>query len=114
MQQIIGWILYGVLLFLTVGWMMGVRYKADVIYPTVLGSIYFLALSIVVPLVGINKVHLLWLLPLVYVMTLGNTYIWAYRVPVISKLLSGVCDIYTSALRVGMRRGEMRRKENFR
>jgi len=101
--EILGYICYFILLFITFVWMLGVRYKTDVIYPTVLGSIYFLILSIVFPLAEINYLHLLWLMPLVYFMTLLNTHIWVYRIPLVTTLLSHICDIYTAILRIGKR-----------
>lgn len=101
--EILGYICYFILLFITFGWMLGIRYKTDIIYPTVLGSIYFLILSIVFPLVEINYLHLLWLMPLVYFMTLLNGYIWAYRIPFVTTLLSLICDTYTTMLRIGKR-----------
>ncbi len=100
---VLGYICYAILLFITVVWMLGVRYKTDVIYPTILGSIYFVTLSIIFPLAGINHLHLLWLIPLVYFMTLLNTYIWAYRIPFVTTILSFICDTYTAILRIGKR-----------
>ena len=113
MLQILGYILYGILLFVTFGWMLGVRFKVDVVYPTVLGSIYFLIVSIVVPLAGINYLHLLWLIPVVYFMSLGNICIWAYRIPFVTALLSIICDVYTAMLRIRMNKAEIQRRKEL-
>lgn len=113
MYQILGYILYFILLFITVTWMLGVRFKADVVYPTVLGSIYFLILTVIVPLVGVNFLNLLWLIPIVYFMTLGNIYLWAYKIPIVTTILSIICDLYTAILRIGMDPAEIKRRREF-
>ena len=113
MLQIIGYILYFILLFITFGWVLGVRFKSDVGYHTVLGSIYFVVLCILLPLARINYLHLLWLIPLVYLLTLLNIYIWIYRVPLLTTLFSMICDVYTAILRIGMDQAEIRRKREL-
>ncbi len=97
--EILGYICYAILIFITIGWMLGVRYTHPV-YPTILTSIYFVILSIAVPLAGINYLHLLWLIPLVYFMGLLNICIWAYEIPFVTKLLNFICNIYINILRI--------------
>ena len=99
---IIGYICYAILLLMTIGWMLDVRYENPP-YPIVLGSIYFLIFSIVVPVAGINFLHLLWLIPSVYCIMLLNTFIWSGKIPFVTKFLSVICDFYTSILRIGSR-----------
>lgn len=102
--QIIGYVLYAILLFITITWVYGVRVK-PLAYPTVLTSLYFLIASIVFSLIGINKIHLLWVIPLIYLSSFLNIVL--IQTPIISIPLRIICDIYASILRIGVNKARL-------
>ncbi|MBU4347260.1 hypothetical protein KKF23_01725 [Patescibacteria group bacterium] len=106
-MEILGYILYAILLFITVVWMFGVRKKADVLYPTVLSSLYFLITSIVLPLYNINLLHILWIGPLIYILAITLNPLLLTNIPLISNLLRLICNIYVSIVRVGVDKNKM-------
>jgi len=106
--QIVGYVLYAILLFITITWIYGVRVK-PLAYPTVLTSLYFLVASIVFSLIGINKIHLLWVIPLVYFSSFLNMVL--FQTPIISIPLRIICDIYASILRIGVDRAKQEREK---
>jgi len=106
--QIVGYILYAILIFITITWAYGVRVK-PLVYPTVLSSLYFLITAIVFSLTEISKIHLLWVMPLVYLGAFLN--ITLMQIPIISTLLKIICDIYASILRIGIDKAKIERKK---
>ncbi|MFA4833784.1 MAG: hypothetical protein WC619_02970 [Patescibacteria group bacterium] len=111
-MEILGYILYAILLFVTAVWMYGVRKKVDVMYPTVLGSIYFVIVSIIFPLYNINFLHILWVGPLIYISIITiNTLFFIIKIPLIYDLLRFICDLYTSILRIGLDKNKIKHQQ---
>ncbi len=106
--QIVGYILYAILIFITITWAYGVRVK-PLVYSTVLSSLSFLITAIVFSLTEINKIHLLWVIPIVYLGAFLN--ITLMQIPIISTLLRIICDIYTSILMIGIDKAKLERKK---
>ena len=111
--QITGYLLYGVLLFITTSWALGVRLKPDLTYSTILGSFYFVVLSIIFPFLHINYLHLLWLIPIGFVLAIVSNVIFINRVPILDNSLRIVLTIYTNILRIGMNQQKMERKREL-
>lgn len=99
--QMIGYILYAILLFITVVWAYGIRIK-PVVYPTILTGFYFLVALLVFSLSAINKIHLIWVIPFIYIVSFINVFL--IQVPTISIPLKIICDIYASIIRIGKKR----------
>ncbi len=102
--QIIGYILYGILLFITVGWIYGVRVK-PIIYPTILTSIYFLITLLIFSFSDTNKIHLIWVVPIIFISGFFNVRL--LFIPIISVTLKIICDVYTEIIRIGIDKDKM-------
>lgn len=114
-MEILGLILYGILIFFTVAWLLGVRIKA-VGYPTVLGSIYFLIASIFFPLLQINYLHILWLIPAILILIVINARLFAFlfvyhRNSLFCNSLCFVMDMYTTILRIGADKNKIKQQQ---
>ncbi len=96
--QIISYILYAILLFITIMWALGIRIK-PVVCPTVITGFYFLVVSLIFSFTEINKIHLVWIIPLIYLSSFVSIYL--IQRPVISTLLKIICSIYAGILRIG-------------
>lgn len=96
--QIIGYILYALLLVITIVWALGIRIK-PVVCPTVITGFFFLIVSFVFSFVGINKIHLVWVIPLIYLSSFVSIYF--IQKPIISTILKIICNVYASILRIG-------------
>src|SRR3989337_3188578 len=70
MVSFIGWIIWGTLVFFAINWTFGVIYylktKKKVTKATILQTVSFWIIAIVFLLTSWNKLHLIWLVPLIY------------------------------------------------
>ena len=105
-MQIIGNILYSVLLLITLGFGLGVRAKKDVVYPTVLMSFYFSVTALVFTFMDINKLHLAWIISVIYASTFTglNVKIFSHQTPFISNILRDIMDSYAAVVRLGSKK----------
>jgi len=97
---LIGYILYGILILITVAWMYGVRAKKT-LCGTVLMSLAFLILLLVFTFSGINKIWIALGIPAIYATVIVYPFVFAHRVPILANLLLFICSIYTGVLRLG-------------
>jgi len=102
-MHIIGYILYSVLLLITLGFGLGVRAKKDVVYPTVLSSFYFSITALLFTFTEVNKLHLAWIVPVIYVSTFTglNAKFFVRNIPFISNFLRETMDFYAAVVRLG-------------
>ena len=100
---IIGYLLYVVLLFLALTWMFGVRVTPAPMYPTILGSFYFTILAITFPFLSDNFLHLLWLIPLGFIVSFVSNIIFIPRLVLLDPLLRGILNVYSGILKLGLR-----------
>ena len=96
--QMIGYILYALLLVITIVWALGIRIK-PVVCPTVITGLFFLIASFVFSFVEINKIHLAWVIPLIYLSSFISIYF--IQKPIISTILKFICNLYAGILRIG-------------
>ena len=101
--DIFGYLLYIILIFVTVTWMYGVRIK-NIQYTTALGSLYLLVLTIIFPLCGVSFLNILWLAPLGVILSTLFNFILIYKIPVLTILFRIILDAYVSLLRIGLNR----------
>jgi len=111
--QILGYILYGILIFITFVWMLGVRKKLGILCPTIMGSLYFLILTIIFTLGDINYLHLAWVIPLVYVFILFNDFFFVVRIPIINEVFRFICQLYSGIIRIGINQERIRKAQEL-
>jgi hypothetical protein len=94
-MQIIGYISYGLLIFLAFVWTFGVRVNLGAGVHSVLGALFFMASAIVLGVFGLPKIHSLWLLPsgFVFIMWICPLII-AYEIPLIGSILKFFGSVY--------------------
>lgn len=113
-MQILEYVLYIVLLFITLGWILGVRKKYNIIYPTILGSFLFSLASLILPLLRIDFLHIIWIIPSIFICILIYSYLLVcFGKTLVFSFIHTILNIYTRILRIGVS-GEYIEKERKR
>jgi len=111
-MEIFSYTLYGILIFITLVFMFGVRKKLDLISPTIMGSLYFVILTLLFTFKDINYLHLIWAMPLVYLLILFGSRLYIYE-PVI-KIFNLICSLYAGILRIGISKEKIETAKKIR
>ena len=98
-MEILGYILFAVLWFIAVVWAYGVRIR-PVVPATAASALYFLILALIVTFSDIEKIHLVWLIPVLYVMGFINPIL--INLPLIGYVLTMLASLYALILRLGI------------
>jgi hypothetical protein len=99
---IIGYIGYTILIFFAVTWIIGVRIKYDACYWTIFGSLLFTVVSIILPLLKINFLHTLWIIPSIFLIIRTIPYIFIHNIPIIKNFIKKSASIYVNIIRIGI------------
>lgn len=99
---IIGYIGYIILIYFAVTWVVGVRTKYDAGYWTIFGSLLFTVAAIILPLLQINFLHTLWIVPSIFLIILIIPYIFLHNIPIIKNLIKKSAGIYANIIRIGI------------
>jgi hypothetical protein len=98
----IGYIGYIILIYLAVTWIIGVRIKYDACYWTIFGSLLFTVAAIILPILKINFLHTLWIVPFIFLIILTIPYIFLHNIPVIKNFIKKSASIYANIIRIGI------------
>ena len=101
-MQIIGYIIYGVLIIFAIAWTSGVRTDLGLGIPTILGALFFVIAAIALYMFEMPKIHSLWLLPSGFVFVMLCNYIISASIPLLSGILIMVGSLYASLVRIGI------------
>ena len=107
---ILGYIAYAVLLFFTITWIVGVRTKLDAANWTIFGSLLFLLSAILIPLLKINFLHCLWIIPAIFLTTRIIPYLYTYNVPILKHIVTLFSTLHANLIRIGINKEEIRRE----
>ena len=98
----IGYIGYITLIFFATTYVIGVRIKYDACYNTIFGSILFTVAAIILPLLKINFLHTLWIVPSIFLIILTIPYIFLHNIPFIKNFIKKSASIYANIIRIGI------------
>lgn len=99
---IIGYIGYIILIYFAVTWIIGVRIKYDACYWTIFGSLLFTVAAIILPLLKINFLHTLWIVPSIFLIIRSIPYLFVHDIPVIKNFIKKSASIYANTIRIGI------------
>ena len=100
-MEILGYIAYTILVFLSFTWALGVRLKLGVGLHTIIGSLFFTFSAIIIPAIKASFLHAIWLIPVGYLLPLIIAYILP-RFKILSSPLVFIGSIYAGVLRLGV------------
>jgi hypothetical protein len=96
----IGYIGYIILIYFAVTWAIGLRTKYDACYWTIFGSLLFTVAATFLPLLKINFLHTLWIVPSIFLTVLTIPYIFIHNIPFIKHFIKKAASIYASIIRI--------------
>jgi len=99
--EILGYIVYAILCFLAVAWTIGVRVKLDAGVHTIFGALFFLVSAVVLGVLGLNKLHSLWIIAAAFAASALVIPI-ALTIPVISVPFRVLASLFAGIVRVGI------------
>jgi hypothetical protein len=109
---ILGYVAYVALLFFAITWTVGVRTKLDAANWTIFGSLLFLLSSILVPLLQINFLHCLWIIPAIFLVTRVVQYLYVYNIPILKHLVTLFSTLYADIIRIGIDKVEIQKERD--
>jgi len=98
----IGYICYVILIFFAITWIIDVRRTYNACYGTIFGSILFTVAAIILPLLKINFLHTLWIVPFIFLIILTTPYIFIHNIPFIKNFIKKSASIYANIIRIGI------------
>lgn len=101
-MQIIGYIGYAILIFMTATWMLGIRLKPELGIHTIMGAFFFFASTLILWLLDINKLHAWWILPSGFLFMYLCIQILVHEVILLSGMIKIIASIFSSILRIGI------------
>lgn len=107
---IVGYVCYAVLVFFAVTWAIGVRTTYNASYWTICGSLLFAVAAIILPLLKINFLHTLWIVPSIFLIVLAIPYIFLHNIPVIKDSIKTTASIYANMVRIGIDKDKLHSK----
>ena len=102
--NILGYITYGILIFLAISWGIGVRKKLDASNWTIFGAFLFLLSAILLFVLKLNLINSIWIIPVIYVIILLIPYIYVYNIPLVKDIITAVATLYANLLRLGLKK----------
>ena len=100
-MNILGYIAYAALIFLSVTWTLGVRVKLGTGVHTIFGALFFLASAIFVGVSGVNKLHSLWLIPTGFILSMLSSLL-AVHFPPLFHLIKFLSSVFAVIVRIGI------------
>lgn len=99
-MEVLGYIGHIALVFLAATWTLGVRVHVDAGVHTICGAFFFLVSAIILPLLGVNWVHAIWLVPAGFAFSLLLPLLAVYPRPLFRpfQVLAG---LFATIVRVG-------------
>lgn len=98
----IGYLGYTILIFFAVTGIIYIRTKYDAGFWIIFSSLLFIIAAIILPLLKINFLHSLWIVPSIFIITLIIPYIFAYDIPVLKHFIKTAGNIYAGIIRIGL------------
>lgn len=100
-MEILGYIGFGVLVFLASTWVYGVRKELSAGVPTIFGALYFLVAVISLMVTEADKLHAFWIIPLgfilMYLVVMLSTYL-----PILYSPVKLTASIFAGIVRLGI------------
>jgi hypothetical protein len=111
-MNILGMIVYGLLVVIAVSWAWGVRVHPNYTFGTGLSSLLLVIFAILIPALKMNRLHALWMIPtgISFGVLLTMAIFPCMTVPGFPQLLQALRRIgfaYMSLLRLGVKRNEV-------
>jgi hypothetical protein len=100
-MDIVGYIGYGVLIFLAVTWTIGVRRTLDAAVPTISGALFFVVTTVILGVSEMSKLHSLWMIPSGFALTFLLSFSRVYAPPIFG-LFRLLASGFASLVRVGI------------
>lgn len=100
---ILGYIGYAVLVVLAIIWTIGVRTQLGAGIHTILGALYFVVSAIAIPVIGIDMLHSLWVIPVGFIFA-GIIAPILVGIPGVSLIFRIISGIYSGIVRIGIPR----------
>lgn len=100
-METLGFIAYIILLIIALGWIIGVRIKLGLINSTILGSLFFTASAIVLPLIKASLIHSLWIIPAGFLVSIVSAYIMPHS-KLFTKVVNLLVNTYAGIIRIGI------------
>jgi hypothetical protein len=105
--EIIGWIIWGVVAFLALGWAYGCRNMKSSGQPPQWGTVVltlFLWVIVIFFLVsGANKLHILWAAPVAFVLSFVISP--PMGIPLLSPIVLGIAQAFMAVVTIGVEQG---------
>ena len=101
-MQIFGYVGYTILIFFAITWTLGVRVKLGAGLFTIMGALFYMVSTILLGMLGINKLHSWWLVPSGFVFVRLCAFILATRVPLLHNLIKILGSVYAGIVRIGI------------
>ncbi len=101
-MQILGYIGYAILIFFALTWTLGVRVKLEAGLPTIMGALFYMVATILLGVLGINKLHSWWILLSGFIFGMVCTFILSARIPLLYRLVKILGSIYAGIIRIGI------------
>lgn len=121
MLNVFGWIIWSLLLSVCVFWSYGCRKYSQsahgVMWQTITSTLFFWIILIVFLIFDWNKLHILWLAPLVWLL---SQFVILAGIPIITPLIMMILQIFMNLLLIGsgsrinyVQRESINQKDNF-
>jgi hypothetical protein len=108
MAVIMGWILWGIVVFLALAWAYGCRNVTASGQPpqwgTVVLTLFWWVIAVVFLVSGANKLHILWAAPVAFVLSFLVSP--PMGIPLLSPIVLGVAQAFMAVVTLGVKQGE--------
>ena len=101
-MQILGYIGYAILIFFALTWTLGVRVELAVGLHTIMGALFYMVATILLGILGINKLHSWWILLSGFIFGMVCTFILSARIPLLYSFVKILASIYAGIIRIGI------------
>jgi hypothetical protein len=102
-MEIVGYIGYAVLVILAIIWTIGVRTQLGAGTHTILGALYFVVSAAIIPVIDIDMLHSLWVIPVGFLFA-GIIAPVLVRIPGVSFVFRFIAGLYSGVIRIGIPR----------
>ena len=106
MSEILAYAGYGALVVLAIFWTIGVRVKLTASAPTIFGALIFVVGAIVIPVLGINKLHSFWVILVGYTCPILIAHIVPYKMLFFPFHM--VASLFSYIIRIGIPRHKIK------
>ena len=89
-------------MFFAITWSYGVRKKYNASNWTVFGSFLFTLSAIALPISNFSYVNCLWIIPVIFLLTILIPYFYVYKIPIITNIITLLSSLYASLMRIGI------------